>query len=513
MTSTQGRRLKMKLLYPTAVFFGIWTASLVYGQDTAGTERAPAPSTTPPAPKSGKGAGKPAKNTQTGGTASGKTSPSKNSAITYWDLVSGTNNVELPYGASFTITGKTTEVCLKGTPTKDDAGTVSCGKGGQLLTDVLTPTSVAGAYIVDGRETPFASSAISGDAWTLTVGKLDENASVTFRFAFSGQLAQSQAEALIDGLLDSTDYTDNLKETIRNATDHPEQAAALASAFGQTTGALVTASLAKRGLAPQNPADLGKLLFSPTAKAFNDFFNIPSEIDSLRHLPQPYPGVLAISPQMSASGLHKTLTEKLKADALKDLKTSDPKRAAPFERAAKTFITDYEGLRDVLGAAVSANVSVQAGSTATDITADLKKYAGFDGGALYVPRLQELRGFATVNIYWGSVALHPDRGQKNWAQERLSLMLGMAVKDLSGGNANDSKIKSNNAFAYGIGFRLNKYFRLNAGGLVYRTSLPAVNGIGGTLDNKLRHELFVGPSIDITAIPALQGIFAKKSSN
>src|ERR1022692_3261043 len=130
MTSTQGRRLKMKLLYPTAVFFGIWTASLVYGQDTAGTEGAPAPSTTPPAPKSGKGAGKPAKNTQTGGTASGKTSPSKNSAITYWDLVSGTNNVELPYGASFTITGKTTEVCLKGTPTKDDAGTGCAARGG-----------------------------------------------------------------------------------------------------------------------------------------------------------------------------------------------------------------------------------------------------------------------------------------------------------------------------------------------------------------------------------------------
>jgi hypothetical protein len=96
-------------------------------------------------------------------------------------------------------------------------------------------------------------------------------------------------------------------------------------------------------------------------------------------------------------------------------------------------------------------------------------------------------------------------------RQRVSLGFGMALKDLSG--ASKSKISSQNAFAYGVGFRLNKYFRLSAGGLLYRTTLPAVNGVTSPANGTLRQEFFVGPSIDVTALSALQSIFAKAKSN
>jgi hypothetical protein len=60
---------------------------------------------------------------------------------------------------------------------------------------------------------------------------------------------------------------------------------------------------------------------------------------------------------------------------------------------------------------------------------------------------------------------------------------------------------------------LNKYFRLTAGGLLYRTTLPAANGSTSPANASLRQEFFIGPSIDVTALSALQSIFAKAKSN
>lgn len=95
-------------------------------------------------------------------------------------------------------------------------------------------------------------------------------------------------------------------------------------------------------------------------------------------------------------------------------------------------------------------------------------------------------------------------------RQRVSLTFGIALKDISG--SSKSKIASENAFVYGLGFRLNKYFRLSAGGMMYRATLPTVNGSSSPSNGTLRHEFFVGPSIDVTALPALQTIFAKSKS-
>ena len=66
-------------------------------------------------------------------------------------------------------------------------------------------------------------------------------------------------------------------------------------------------------------------------------------------------------------------------------------------------------------------------------------------------------------------------------------------------------MKEENAFVYGVGFRLNKYFRVTAGGMVFRSS--------GATQCSLCNEFFVGPSIDLTALPGLRQIFARGVGN
>ena len=174
-------------------------------------------------------------------------------------------------------------------------------------------------------------------------------------------------------------------------------------------------------------------------------------------------------------------------------------------------------LKTSLSAVLTGSSSLAVGNDQqSDEVSDLKKYAGFDVGALYAYRLSELRTFAMVHIYFGTVQLKTDApplkpGAGEWLRQRLSLAFGMALKDISG--ASNSKVSSQNAFVYGLGVRLNKYFRISAGGMLYRTTLPAVGGVTGAANGTLRHELFIGPSIDVTALSALQSIFAKAKSN
>ena len=74
----------------------------------------------------------------------------------------------------------------------------------------------------------------------------------------------------------------------------------------------------------------------------------------------------------------------------------------------------------------------------------------------------------------------------------------MSLGDFS--DRRNSRISNQNVFLYGIGYRLNKYFRVSVGAAVYREASPR---------SGLLHEVFIGPSIDITALPGLRQIFAR----
>jgi len=106
-----------------------------------------------------------------------------------------------------------------------------------------------------------------------------------------------------------------------------------------------------------------------------------------------------------------------------------------------------------------------------------------------------------VNVYpFGPVDLDTNgMALVNW-KSRFSIALGMSLGDLS--TSAKSRIKGDNAFVYGLGYRINKYFRVSVGGMTYRDA-----GSG----NGLLNELFIGPSIDLTALPGLKQIFASAS--
>lgn len=173
-------------------------------------------------------------------------------------------------------------------------------------------------------------------------------------------------------------------------------------------------------------------------------------------------------------------------------------------RAASAFTRNYkdanEALKKALVETVSQTVTVTQSVPTTSVSiSDLQKYAGIDYAALYVPDRDELRQFVVANIYYGSVDDTPNdlTGVLDHLQSRVSLSIGWCVGDLS--NNQNSDIDGNNAYALGIGYRINKYFRVSAGTMKYRSKA----------DGALRGETFYGISVDLTAFDALKGLVSK----
>jgi hypothetical protein len=453
-----------------------------------------------------------AASTQTGGGGADTTQSSSSAgackstisgAIAYTDLKS--EKVSLPYGTAFAITGDVTQVQL----------------AGGALNALITPQSVTGDYAAsDGTKGDMANSPVAGTSWNVSVGKLSPDTGVTINFRFTGPLSAGVVQAVLDEMLGDPAYQAALSQFIDSALG--KSAAAQLSAttlLSQAAAAVVTSALGRRGLAPKNPEDLKTALATALLNNIEPIFNLDGQISSVRN---PYSSIAA-GLGLSQDDLV-ALPPQLLADKLKGIDYSKVSAAMQdtarqmVDQFLKTYQNAAAGLSNGLkGALFTGSSSLAVGSDqATDVVCDLQKYAGFDVGALYAPRLSELRSFAMVDVYLGPVQLRtgatpPKAGIGEWLHQRVSLAVGVALKDLSG--STQSKISGENAFAYGLGFRLNKYFRITAGGLLYRTTLPAENGSTSPANGSLRQEFFIGPSIDVTALSALQSIFAKAKSN
>ena len=130
---------------------------------------------------------------------------------------------------------------------------------------------------------------------------------------------------------------------------------------------------------------------------------------------------------------------------------------------------------------------------------DLQRYAGIDIGGLYAPSIDELRQFLLINIYFGAVDDKPRRfssSQDFWVS-RFSLSVGAEMGDLGG--SDDAVIRDGKAYAIGVGFRLNKYFRLGVGSMLYRS----------VSHNDLRSAGYVVISMGLTGFRALEGLVSK----
>jgi hypothetical protein len=446
-----------------------------------------------PAPETPKGR-------KEGGTGKPQAKPSAPPAsgqIEFADLAAPADQSKpaLPYGQPFTIHGTTSQVCIGGQPVKAADGAVTC-KTGRPLSDLISATDVQVDYGIAKD-----AEKVNGGDWSVKITKLEPDTPVTFKFSFTGKVSPAGAATLLDRVLGSEKFNGALNQFISAAQGKTAaQQAPLAAGFAQLVAQQVLDALSALSLTPANTEEFRKALSTTSIEDFGPYVNLPDEAENVfRKVGAEGEKKLGISRTMTFSQLNDALSA-----VVKMLPPGDD-----FLPVINAYLANYRAILARFQVDVAANLAVSIGATASDITADLKKYAGFDVGALYAPRLHELRSFATVNIYWGPVSLHPDKGTRSPLLERLSLTFGMALKDVSGRDSDKTKIKDQNVFIYGMGFRLNKYFRLTAGGMVYRMKAA----IPGPIDNKLRHEFFLGPSIDITALPALEGIFGKKQSN
>jgi len=440
-------------------------------------------------------------NTARSGAAAAK--PADSSAIAYTDLKN--HKVSLPYGAPFVVSGDIAEVQLTG----------------GALAALIAPQTVAGDYTAsDGVKGDITPSPITGTTWKVTIGKLNADTSVTINFQFTGALSPAVQQAVFDEMLNDPAYKAATSQFITSALGKTAAAQmSAATLLSQTAAAVVTSVLNKKGLTPKNPADLKTALGTALLNNIEPIFNLNGQIASLQIAAYRVADLVGLPTAefntLSAQQLAEKLKgisdySKLQADLQDGVKTA-------VDRFLQTYQNAVAGLDGGLkNALFTGSSSLAVGNDQqSDMVSDLKKYAGFDVGALYAYRLSELRSFAIVHIYLGPVQLKTDApapkpGVGEWLRQRTSLAFGMALKDLSG--STQSKISGQNAFVYGVGIRLNKYFRLTAGGMLYRTSLPAANGSTSPANGSLRHEFFIGPSIDVTALPALQSIFAKSKS-
>lgn len=444
------------------------------------------------------------------GASGAKPAPTGNGNVAYTDLAAKPPKVALPYGTPFTITGDVKDVQLMG----------------QKLSDLLKVQSVTGNYTTsDGLSGTIPSASVSGTSWQAAIGKLNPDTSATINFQFVGIVPPGTTEQRIStAMLADPAFNVAISQFERSAQGQPTAVVTGAlNTLAQAIAAVVTSVLSDEGLTPKDLDALKNSLSTAILNNTEYIYNLVQRIPAIRAPNNGYAALVGMDPATFSGLSLQQLYGKLKQANYSVISTdpTDPVRQAT-ERLVNGFLGDMDRLTAALNPVESATFIGTAplavgNDQQSDLVSDLKKYAGFDLGALYAYRLSELRGFAMVNIYWGPVQLSTSApksktGAGEWIRERFSLSFGVALKDISG--ATDSKISGENAFVYGIGFRLNKYFRLTAGGLLYRAVLPAINGSTSPANGSLRQEFFVGPSIDVTAVSALKSIFAaSKSTN
>jgi len=405
--------------------------------------------------------------------------------VNWADLVNG---AKLPYGKSVTIQGK--------------LGDLQCGS--KPISDVLDITAIAFSYLGQTSAATAATIDKSSSMWTVPVGTLPADTAVNLQLKITGSInAVKQAEIIDDLLADayfqgslkvfldiangqsSAVFTQNAQNVLNGISD---KSGSLTKIFQSVlpSCAVVTdiTAAAVKGLQVDSATNLlglpGKVIeFGQTGIALHGY-----------------------DQTMAAGRLYawiKAKNGKYTKDTTDGEKALTGDEAISVKTAAGTFTTAYESVLAAFGGDVIAQLNQGVVLSQSSTTQDLSKYAGFDAGALYAPRINELRGYYMVHIYpTGPVELDTSGHIPFW--DRWSIAVGESTGDLSSNGA--SRVKGDKAFIYGVGFRLNKYFRVTAGGMLYRDAVG----------NRLLNEAFIGPSIDVTALPGLKSVFASSSS-
>ena len=397
--------------------------------------------------------------------------PARAAKVEYTKLT----DIRLPYGESITITGKLSD--LK--------------RGNTKLETVMDIQSISLNYQVSGLAEKSAKAAITADRWQVAVETLPEKSQVLFSFQITGQLKEKRAKKVIDGLNNDLKFKTALQEFFDSAVGkEPATQAYRAQVFTKAITPIVTRYL------PDELKTEAKETLSWTLAKQISLVNLPTLIKDLA-------GHAGVEKGMTPSKVY----EKIKA-ANVDTQNNGVKKTA------KAFLGIYDDLESALTQTIQTNISVETDLLKVAEIKDFEKFAGIDIGAIYLPKIDELRSFYTVNIYFGTVedTPAPTIPMSKWygksgrfLKQRLSLTFGASIRDISSGT--EKKIKGNNAFLYGLGFRINKYFRITAGASLYRTTQSDSLNCGS-----LKNTFFVGPSIDISALPFLRTLVGKNTN-
>jgi hypothetical protein len=270
--------------------------------------------------------------------------------IQFIDLALPTDQ-KLIYGQPFTITGKFEDVCVAGTLQRNKVtGSTSCGTNGLKVRDIINVTTVSGKYVVAGLEAPFTASRVSGESWTVTVGKLDEGIPVTFSFMFSGKLSQKQAARVADQLLASKNFNAALDQFFERAAGKPDgDQAVFASAFGLVAAQAALDLLGTMHVALTNADDFRKALSLPSPAEVAQFINVLAQFASLRQLSAINKEMLGFKEGMNTSAAYQAIRSELAAERI-----SDPE----LKTTAQRFVETYEAFRKHLGIDIAAGLSL-----------------------------------------------------------------------------------------------------------------------------------------------------------
>ena len=413
------------------------------------------------------------------------------------EIVSYKNLDRLPAGTAITLQGSTKDVCVEPAPAMT-ALSQKCT--GRTLADVAKVTALKLTYKVAGLEAREVAGTASDDQWSVSMDPLPENGSVTLTLEFAGALPDRVVEEAMDKWLGSEEFKAALDKLIQQARENQksgtpgEITAKNATAVEEFFAKLVPVLLAKVPsflhpmVGDDAPEHLVKLIPSVSA--------LPNALRDVQGLPE-VQALLKESPPANQS--YFAVAQALKSS--KDLR-------------AVNYQAQWKATRDALKGLISAKITTSLAVTASSGVKDFEKYAAVDLGVAWIPGIEELRSFVTVNIYLGPVEERPyTKGiWKETLRQTISLTAGYAFADISGRNPQQGLFRDNNAFLVGVGVRLNKYFRLIGGTAIYRRELltaPAAGTVSAELQGRLRTAAFLGGSIDVTALPNLRALFGK----
>jgi hypothetical protein len=403
--------------------------------------------------------------------------------ITYSALLGGS---KLPYGKNVTLTGSLTDL--------------KCGA--QPITNLLSISSLAVSYL--GQASQPVSAAISGQNWSAPLGQLPPDTAINLQIKVTGKLPDTKKVAIVSALIGDPQFRRSLDAFYDLSRNQPssvvtDEAERLLREISDQNGALT--QILQGRLSCASITSISSAAAAALRANLPALLNLNQRLAVVKGF-----GLDGVTSGMTAAELHDFIQTKLQNEpknytirgmplAAEDLKAA--------QNAVDLFERDNTTTLSAFAADVIAQVNTGVALELPSATADLEKYAGFDIGAVYVPRVNELRQFLMINVYpFGPVELDTSGLLPHDWKDRISVSFGFSLADLSG-NAH-SRIKSDKVFVYGLGYRINKYFRVNIGAVVYRDSGPG---------NGLLNEWAIGPSVDLTALPALKQIFASTAGS